>query len=334
MKKCRVVVVSSESTNPAWRWIAMHFQNIDWSFYHPNQGKAFFIPILRALAALQAVIKCAKYDILVSHGPYMAFYCAIFKWCLRISTPHIVYSFNFAELPTGTALKRMQFAFKKIDKLVVSSRMEIQLYSEYFKIPAKNIDFVRWGVRYPVFNNSLRNINSDYICAVGGNARDYRTFMDTMKEIPNISAIVVARPHNLLGLQIPGNVTVLSNIPKDEAYSVIANSRIMVLPLSGNEIPCGHVTLVVALYLGIPSIVTNSSGIEDYVSDLETGILCTPACKESMRKAILKLMHDPILCSNISNKGKQFAENMCSEQNYVNHFNQFIEKVVHNYVKY
>lgn len=324
----RVVVVGPEMINPSWRWISRHFDTIDWSFYIPQRIKPFPLIVARVLASLTAVLKSAKSDILVSHGPYMAFYCAVFKWLFCIRTPHIVYSFNFAELPTGLALRRMQFAFKKIDTLVVSSNMEVGLYSNYFKIPEDRFDFVRWGVNYPNFKNTPPQHSAGYICAVGGNARDYSTFIDTMRDLPEVSGIIVVRPHNLVGLQIPKNVEVLTNIPMDDAYSVIANSRLMVLPLAGNEIPCGHVTIVVAMYLGVPSIVTDSSGVDDYIIEGETGLLCAPASKDSMKQAILNLWQDPDLCSLLAKNGVQFAHEQCSEQNYVTHFKQFIEKRV------
>jgi glycosyltransferase involved in cell wall biosynthesis len=328
MKQIRVVVISGESTKPSWRWIAKYNSDIDWLFFRPQADHAVMLPWFRLWASIKAVLKAAKSDVLVSHGPYMAFYCALLQWCFRIRTPHICYSFNFSQLPSGFTLKRMQFAFAKMDKLVVSSQMEIALYAEYIKIPAEKFDFVRWGVSRPEFNNVQPKISSDYICAVGGNARDYQTFLAVMADLPTIPAIMVVRPHNLIGLQIPGNVTVLTNIPKDEAYSVIAYSRFMVLPLTGNEIPCGHVTLVVSLYLGVPTIVTDSSGIGDYIVDEETGLLCAPHSTESMREAILRLWQDGRLCSRLAGNGKVFAETMCSEQNYVDHFKLFVDKAV------
>jgi len=330
MKTIRVVVVSSENTPPSWGWIAKHIDTFDWSFFKPPKVKSFQLVFYRIITAFKAVRKAAQSDVLVSHGPYTAFYCALFKWLLRVRTPHIVYSFNFSELPQGFAIKRMSFAFNKIDRFVVSSHMEIDLYSDYFNLPANKFDFVRWGVNFPEFNNKPPKHDADYICAVGGNARDYATFIDTMRDLPHIPAIVVVRPYNLVGLQIPDNVTVLTNIPKDEAFSVIANSRLMVLPLAGNEIPCGHITLVVAYYLGIPSIVTNSSGIEDYVTDPETALLCAPGSKESMLQAVTRLWQDPGLCKEISQNCGHFAQTLCSEQNYVDHFKHFIEQRVTN----
>ena len=327
MKPVHVVVLSPEHTNASWRWVASHFDALEWSFFSPEPSSKALLPWQRLLATFKAVIKARQTDVLVSHGPYMAFYAALLLWLLRMRTPHVVYSFNFAELPFGLTLLRMQFAFKKIDKLVVSSRMEIELYANHFKIPPEKFDFVRWGVNKPDFQDSPPKLDGNYICAVGGNARDYPLFMAAMKALPDIPAIVVVRPHNLVGLEIPNNVTVLTNIPKDEAYSVIAHSRFMALPLKGDEIPCGHVTIVVAFYLGIPTIATDSSGINDYIIDNETGLLCLPGSAESMKSAIIKLWNNQAIRAKIGPKGKAFAEANCSEQNYVTHFKDYLASV-------
>lgn len=327
MIKNRVTVVGPENFKPSWRWIARHFEDIDWCFYLVPKHRFLPLAFARFFTAFKAVLNAKNSAVIVAQGPYMAFYCAIIRWLLCIKTPFVVYSFNFAELPGGFALHRMQFAFNKIDKLVVSSTMEIELYANHFNIPAEKFNFVRWGVNKPEFINNPPKLQVPaYICAVGGNARDYRTFIEAMRALPEIPAIIVVRPHNLVGLKIPDNVTVFTNIPKDDAYSVIANSRLMVLPLAGNEIPCGHVTIVVAMYLGIPSVITDSSGVDDYVTDGETGLLCIPGSDISMREAILKLWLDQDLCSKLSANGMSFAQTMCSEQNYVTHFKHFIER--------
>ncbi len=331
MNLTKVVVISSEHTQPTWRWIDKHFDTIEWFFYRAGQGHPRWLPLRRFIASLQAILKAAKSDVIVSHGPYMAFYCAILMWCFRIRTKHIVYAFNFAELPAGISLKRMQFAFGKIDKLVVSSTMEIGLYSEHFKIPAERFDYVRWGVGTPGFIDSGNVLRKDYICAVGGNARDYGTFMAAMRKLPDIPAVVVVRPHNLIGLDIPSNVTVLTNIPKDEAYSVIAHAKLMALPLKNDEIPCGHVTIVVAFFMSVPVIVTDSSGIRDYVNDYETGLLCAPGSPDSLQEKIAELWNSPDLRDELAQRGKTFAEMECSEQNYVKHFHRYLASAVNSH---
>lgn len=324
------VVICSEILKPNWRWVSKHFpSSYHCDFYCAKRTNNKFLTIVyRVFTSLSSILKGRKADVIVSHGPYMAFYCAFFIWLFRVKTPHVTYSFNFAHLPKGIALKRMQFFFKKIDCLVVSSLMERTLYSENFSIPIEKIDFVRWGVAAPDFDLKPSLSSQRYISAVGGNARDYNLFMEAMSQLPEIQAIVVMRPHNLEGLNIPKNVDVLTDIPKDEALSVIKHSMFTVLPLVGTETPCGHVTIVVAMYLGVPCIVTESTGVSDYLIHEETGLLCTQNSLPSLIEAIRRLECDSTLTSTITTKAEKFASKECSEKNYAIHFQHFVERVI------
>jgi len=277
------------------------------------------------MASFNAVIKARRADVIVSHGPYMAFYCALFIWMFRLKTPHISYSFNFAELPTGMAKKRMKLLFKRVNYFVVSSNIERLLYSEYFDIPIEQIDFVRWGVAEPDFELIPSSIEGPYISSVGGNARDYKTFMAAMAELPEIQAVTVMRPQNLEGLVVPDNVIVLTNTSRDEALSIIKNSSFTVLPLVSSDVPCGHVTIVAAMYVGTPCIVTDSTGVADYLEDNRTGLVYEPKSIENLRGLIEKLWIDKSLCNYISTEAENFVRHDCTELNYVKHLKSILD---------
>jgi len=197
--------------------------------------------------------------------------------------------------------------------------MERALYSSWFDIPIEKIDFVRWGMNAPE-TPPERAEHCDYICTIGGNARDYATFMEALKDMPEIRATAVMRPHNVIGLDIPLNVDVGINLTLSQVIQILANSKMMVLPLKGTEVPCGHVTLVQAMRLGVPIVVTDSSGIRDYIEDGVTGVLCKPASPDDMRAKIRTLFSNPLLRQSIAIHAREFAARHCSEQNYVNHF--------------
>lgn len=320
------IIVCSEIANPEWRWVSHLFPKCYvLKFFCSKVGKNRLATMIhRLVICMRAVINARRADVIVSHGPYIAFYCALFLWLFRQKIPHVVYSFNFAELPDGMTLRRMSFLFKKIDCLVVSSTMEQSLYSQHFNIPINKIDFVHWGVAEPIFDLKPSCIDSPYISAVGGNARDYETFMSVMAQLPHLRAVAVMRPQNMVGLNVPDNVLVLTDIPKDEALSVIKNSVLTVLPLQGAEIPCGHVTIVVAMYLGVPCVVTNSSGVSDYVIDAESGLLCEPKSVDSMKEAITSIITDQGLHDKIVENSRAFVTHECTELNYVNHLKSFL----------
>jgi glycosyltransferase involved in cell wall biosynthesis len=162
-------------------------------------------------------------------------------------------------------------------------------------------------------------VEGDYISAIGGNARDYATLMSAAEQLPEVPLVVVARPRNLRGLRIPPNVRTFTDIPFPDAMSVLANSRFMVLPLTGTDVRCGHVTLVAAMHFAKPFIITNSTGVADYVDHGETAIACPAFDPKGLCEAIRELWDDPERCLAMGENGKAFAGLNCSESSARRH---------------
>src|SRR5204862_6028559 len=118
-----------------------------------------------------------------------------------------VHSFNFTELPVPLKRRVFSAALKRAESFAVFSRMERRLYAGAFNLDIGKIDFIHWGVNPPAMTPDPLEAG-DYICSIGGNARDYRTLMDAARLTPNSKFIVVARPHNMVGLDVPANVRV------------------------------------------------------------------------------------------------------------------------------
>ena len=189
-------------------------------------------------------------SLLFSIEPKITARCAIGMRIRRVQTPHIAWSFNFSTLPRGLTHRLMTAAFKDVDRFIVHSTIERQIYADYFDIEPERIDVLLWGVGEPQAESPAMPFQpGDYICAVGGNGRDYKTLFAAMKHIPEITLHAVLRPNNIVGLEIPPNVQLHINIPREQANNILAYSRFMVLPLASAKIPCGHVTLVAAMYL-------------------------------------------------------------------------------------
>ncbi|WP_456739884.1 glycosyltransferase family 4 protein [Bradyrhizobium sp. USDA 4469] len=279
--------------------------------------------ISRLIGGLNAVL-CARRigaTVLLTHEPTIAFWCAIFSTLLKVPVVIFAHAFNFTRLPGH--LKRFAFAraFRRIERFAVFSAMERDLYSRAFQLDRARFDFVHWGVKPPMVANANSPIAAgEYISAIGGNSRDYRTFAEAARRLPDTNFVLVARPQNLLGIELPANVTVYTNIPFGQAMNILAFSRCTVVPLDRTDAPCGHVTIVAAMYLGVPVIASRSVGIEDYVSHGQTGILFEPRSPSSLVDAILLLEHDDAVRTSVARNSTIFVEQNCSEKNIADHF--------------
>jgi glycosyltransferase involved in cell wall biosynthesis len=242
-------------------------------------------------------------------------------------TEHIAYSFNFPELPQGLKKRWMKWALSSsISRFIVYSKIEKQLYSNFFDIPTERFDVVLWSVNTPTAKPDAPLVTGDYICAIGGNARDYPTLMAAMAKLPDIPIVVIVRPNNLNNLVIPSNVNVQVNLPIAQAMNILKYSRFMVLPLKGSDVPCGHVTLVAAMHLAKAFIITNSVGVSDYVFHDVNALTCEPFDSAALASTIRSLWDDSDKCQRLGENGLRFAEEYCSEQSACDHLQMLLDK--------
>jgi hypothetical protein len=290
--------------------------------YFSDQKKYFWQGFLKrpnlntAVEGMRAVLyaKRHKARLLVTIGPRLSFWCGLFCRLFRVSVDHFAFAFNFAELPTGWKKKIFSFGFGQLKSLRVASKMERKLYSCYFGIPEHLIEVRLWGMNVPQVSTDPPVLNQPYVSAVGGNARDYVTLLGAARLLCTIPMVLVVRPENVEGLELPQNVLVLRNIPGPHAMNVVAHSRLMVVPLKDSRVPCGHVTLVAGMLLKKAVVATNSAGVLDYVTDGWNGLLCEPRSATDMAEKIRALWEKPDTARMLGENGFRFASEHCSEK--------------------
>lgn len=323
------IVCCAEIPDEKWRWIEgpladtglnFEFARCIPRYSFERNGRLNLARIRGALEAVRLASRTSARAV-VAHGPTVAAWCAIFARVFRLPAPIVAHSFNFTELPSRWKRYVFSRAFLKINRFIVFSTMERDIYAKTFSLPAERFDVVLWGVRTPrVDGAETAHDAGDYVCAIGGNARDYRTLLEAARQLPQIRFVLVVRPESLRGLTPSSNVLVHTNLPEGTTMNVLLHSKFMVLPLIGSEVPCGHVTLVSAMHLGKAFIITESSGVRDYVRNEENALTVALGSVESLVSAITRLWSDPTLCARLGDSGKAFARRRCTEEQIVEHF--------------
>jgi glycosyltransferase involved in cell wall biosynthesis len=325
----------AETDEPNWRWVsdAVSDADVDWTFFSNRPQNAVERLILRPRLAryracqhLAAGTVADRFDLVVTHHPLVTCWTELFCHGRR-KCPHVAYAFNFTRLPTGSRKAVMRRAFRSVDRFVVFSEFERSLYADHFRIPIDRFEMVHWGVREPAAAAAAGESISNAICAVGSQARDYATLLEAMRRLPHISLVLVATAANLRGLAVPANVTVRLKIPLAEAQAVIRRSRFTVLPLLHAQIPCGHVTMVTAMFCSRAILATESSGISDYLTSGQNGLTVPPEDPAALATAIEKLWNDPETAIRLGNNGREFALAHCTEARTINYVRDLIDRV-------
>jgi len=272
---------------------------------------------LRRFAACHNAARAARRleaSVVITHDPRISFVVQHFLNFYGYRGTHLAFTFNYPKLPVGLKGAFHKWGFKGVDKFVVFSTIERKMYHEYFNIPLDRLDFIHWGVAPPALDpRDHPCVDGDYLCALGGNARDYRTFIESVRCLPEISVVMVVRPENLVGIDLPPNVTVMTNIPFARAMNILAFSKFMALPLSGEDVPCGHVTLVNAMHLGKAFAITRSAGVADYIRDGDNALMFPAGDVDEMTKVLRRMWYDPELCARLGEAGRAFAAEHCTE---------------------
>jgi glycosyltransferase involved in cell wall biosynthesis len=333
-KSSPIIVSCSEIGDLNWRFLERHLADTGTRFQFfraiPKNLLERSIKVLnlaRPRASFDAVraAKAMKADLIVAHGPPLAAWCGFFARLLRTRIPIVAHNFNFTELPSSPKRRVFAWMLARMNRFVVFSTFERTLYAQIFNLPADRFDVVLWGVRPPeVPSPQSTPETGEYVCAIGGNARDYATLLEAARRLPHIPFVLVVRPDSLKTLELPSNLRVHVNCPLPDTMNILLHSRFMVLPLLNKQTACGHVTMVSAMQLGKAFVVTDSAGVRDYVTSGYNGITVPPGSAEALATETEHLWNDRTLCERLGTNGQQFAGDKCTEDRVVAHFRDLL----------
>ena len=333
------IAVISGTRDPEWAWIrdllnkdfTVSGRAIDWTRFstaaaNPPSGKQNSLTRFRGAFYLARAAKNENFDLIVSHGPWATAWAAMMLGVQKNGVRHLAFAFNFTDLPQGLRKAWMQRSFRHVDDFAVFTDAEVALYRDYFALPDDKILRAPWGVAPPLSEIPPKKIDGPYIAALGGEARDYGVLCETARLRPEIQFVAIARPHNFEGLAPPSNLQVHYNLPFEEAWGLVANSEAAIVPLRSRETPCGLVTVVGGMHLGMAQIVTEACGIVDYVENGEHGILTPAGDAEAMASAAELLMTDRALAQRLGENARARAAQECSEAATVGFFTQYVRR--------
>lgn len=328
------VLCSSDNSDPSWKWLASVIPPEEIEFTVRDGARPLAIerfvprPSLRKYrTSLRAGLASVttKYDLLVSFGPVMTCLTELVTRPCRRRIPHLAFAFNYTHLPHGKRRTLGELAFPTVDRFVVASSVERRLYSEYFALDPDRFDVLLWGIEKPaVPAGEPPFIPGDYVCALGGEGRDYDVLLAAAELVPHIPIAIVTRPYSLPARAIPANVELHVGLTGAQCWNVLQHSQLSVVALRDSEVPCGHVTLVSSMHHRKALVVTDSEGVHDYVRHEDNALLVPPRDPRAMAIAIERLFEDRACAERLAEAGHRFAASHCREQTTVSYLRQYV----------
>lgn len=244
--------------------------------------------------------------------PQLAALVGLWKRLTRGTYPVVAYFFNTNEY-TGIRRRLTRFAARGVDAFVVHTVVEGDAYSRWLGIDRGRFVFIH--MQKP---DMARQFPPDpsvapFIYATGSGVRDYATFFEAARTVE--APFIVTPGHRVVqGLRWPDHVDVRVDVPSSVARTLFGQASLLVIPMGTSGAVAGTVTIVEALRFGLPMVVTERSGIADYLSDGDNCRLVAPGDAEAMSKVIDELWHDPTERARLAAAARRFGDLWTSDE--------------------
>ena len=227
-------------------------------------------------------------------------------------TPLVAYNFNLGQLYGGKKQRIAKLALDAVDVFVVHSRRESERYSQWLSLPPERFRFVPLQVPMLACTHG-ENQEEPFVLAMGSAHRDYRLLLEAMKNL-HYPTKIVAGEHALQGLELPSNVSVYSNLTREQCHELSQRARVNVIPIANNSTASGQVTLIEAMGLGRAVVATACPGTEDYAQSGKNAILVMPGHLQQLSDAIADLWENEDLRQRLGHSARTHAREHFSDE--------------------
>jgi len=329
------ILLISPFKDSGWSWLSEYFPEHEWTVINNDLfGLKAPFWLFKAIRSIKGV---SNYDLVITHAPYMTLNVAIalFLTGQDKKVKHYAFSFNHGN---GRFFKglRLFFAkktFKHMNGFVVYSKAERELFNKRYDIDLEKLSFCHWAVKPPVIEELPAEYiikSKPYISCMGRNNRDFEVFIEVMKRNPQLNAILVCPKDRLSQSDLPENILVKNDIPLKEAMTILANSSVSVVPIKDVSTGAGHITIVSAMQLGIPQLVTRLSTVDDYFIDGKHGFYIEQGDVESMSVKLHEIIDNEELHETIRQETASFSSKWLVEQSSVNFLKKYLGAIENN----
>lgn len=246
--------------------------------------------------------------------PQLASAVGIQQRISRRRIPVVAWLFNVGTCPTGMRRWLAQASLQDIDRFVVHTRRECDIYSQWLGLPKERFEFLPYQVSdIPITH--AENTTQPFVTAIGSAHRDFSTLFTAIAKL-NFSTVIASGPRALAGLELPTCAQAPLGIVKADCLRLAQEACINVVPLLPNArvTAAGQVTIVEAMRMGRVVIASRCNGIEDYIIHGETGLLVEPQSVEDLVQALDLLWNDQELRNRLGQNAMQYAAQHFSDE--------------------
>lgn len=265
---------------------------LDWTAVKVEPGRSASRSVRHVSAALRAA---ASVDAVFSDGEHVGIPLGIAMAAVGPSRPHVMLGHHLTSRSKPLMLRGLRHM--GINRMLVHSRNQLRIAIQRLGFSAASAAFVPYYAD-AAFWSPARVAEEPLVVSAGREHRDYASFAAAVGTLDGVRGVIAAgslyspSAPCLLPAHMPSNISVGMRSPLKlrELYSM---ASVVVVPLIPNDFQAGVTTLLEAMAMGKPVVVTATEGQRDIVVDGDTGVLVAPYDPDALHDALRRLLEDP-----------------------------------------
>lgn len=283
------------------------------------------------------------YSVIVTDGEHVGIPLAMLLKASGTATTHLTIGHRISAGKKVPFFRWFQ-VHSHIDRVVVHSYRQLELGLESLGIPPEKLALLPYQVDTEFWRSHGQD-EERLVCSAGLEFRDYPMLMEAVSGT-DVPVVIAAASHwsrrqdSTENVDLPSNVQV-RKLNYLELRDLYARSAVVVVPIQETDFQAGITTILEAMSMGKPVIVTQTAGQTDIVLDrrsvtrgvqstppplslvrllsaeagiplAQNGFYIAPGDHVSMRSAILFLLDHPDERRRLGDAGRRFAGSVCS----------------------
>ena len=281
---------------------------LDWATLGLQPGTRSVTRSLRHVAA--ALPRTRQVDVIFSDGEHLGLPIALALKVMSSRVPHVMIGHNLLNPHKRRLLTHVRL--RQMDRVIVHSDRQVEAIVRTTVLRPDQLAVVPYGVDTQFWSNLEGAFEADHnhIVSAGREHRDYATLVEAL---PATARLTVADHSPFTPSATRRDPTSwpdsVSRVAADYLYlrRLYELAAIVVVPLIESDMPAGITTLLEAMSMGKPVIVSGTQELQGVVRDRESGLVVPPGDVSAMRAAIVELLDDPDLRAYLGMRARQAA---------------------------
>lgn len=205
---------------------------------------------------------------------------------------------------------------REMDTIFVYASTQEAYAQEHLHIPGAKIRRIAFHADDSFYRPSLvtDSAGANLISAAGLEWRDYPTLLAAAARLPQVAfKLAAASPwskhsNETEGRSLPDNVSV-RRYEYGELRQLYADSDVVAVPLYENDFQAGVTTMIEAMAMGKPVIVTQTTGQTDVIIHGENGVVVPPNDPDAWETELCRLLADADERRRLGENARRWVEN-------------------------